>query len=217
MGSEEPKAITIHVTGFKKFQGVSENPTETIVNNLKDYVERRGLPAGVTLGSCTVLEVAGEAALPQLCQTMESAVSKTDTVSNANVVWLHLGVNSGVVRFSIEQQAVNEATFLCPDELGWQPLQVPIAHEDGGISRARQTCLPVDAILKSLKKGGYDVMISGDAGRFVCNYVYYNSLRFAEQNGNKSLFVHVPLFSSINEETQMRFTASLLEAIACAS
>jgi pyroglutamyl-peptidase len=58
------------------------------------------------------------------------------------------------------------------------------------------------------------VTISDDAGRFVCNYVYYHSLRFAEQKGHKSLFVHVPLFSRIDEETQMRFAASLLEAIA---
>lgn len=88
MGSEGPKAVTVHVTGFKEFQGVSENPTEVIVNNLKDYVERRGLPAGVTLGSCTVLQVAGVGALPQLYQTMESVISKTDAVSNSNVVWV---------------------------------------------------------------------------------------------------------------------------------
>jgi pyrrolidone-carboxylate peptidase len=35
MGSEGPKAVTIHVTGFKKFQGVAENPTESIVILLK--------------------------------------------------------------------------------------------------------------------------------------------------------------------------------------
>ncbi|RZB52000.1 hypothetical protein D0Y65_048429 [Glycine soja] len=138
MRSEGPRAITIHVTGFKKFQGVPENPTEAIVNNLKEYVERRGLPAGVTLGSCTVLDVAGDGALPQLYQTMESAISKTDSVSNANVVWLHLGVNSGAVRFAIEHQAANEATFRCPDELGWQPQQLPIVLEDGGISQTRK-------------------------------------------------------------------------------
>ncbi|XVF43982.1 hypothetical protein PTKIN_Ptkin02bG0083900 [Pterospermum kingtungense] len=58
MGSEGPKAVTIHVTGFKKFQGVAENPTETIVNNLMSFVQRKGLLlAGVTLGSCTVLEL----------------------------------------------------------------------------------------------------------------------------------------------------------------
>lgn len=217
MGSEGPKKITIHVTGFKKFQGVPINPTEIIVNNLRDYVEKKGFSAGVTLGSCTILEVAGDDALPQLYQTMESVVSKTDTESNANLVWLHLGVNSGAARFAIERLAANEATFRCSDELGWQPQQVPIVLEDGGISRTRETSLPVDAILKFLKKGkDYDVMISNDAGRFVCNYVYYHSLRFAEQKGNKSLFVHVPLFSRIDEETQMRFTSSLLEAIASA-
>lgn len=34
---------------------------------------------------------------------------------------LHLGVNSGALKFAIERQAINEATFRCPDELGWQP------------------------------------------------------------------------------------------------
>lgn len=57
-------------------------------------------------------------------------------------------------------------------------------------------------------------MSSDDAGRFVCNYVYYQSLRFAEEHRMKSLFVHFPLFSTISEDTQMKFTASLLEVLA---
>lgn len=36
-------------------------------------------------------------------------------------VQLHFGVNSGATRFAIERQAVNEATFRCPDEMGWKP------------------------------------------------------------------------------------------------
>lgn len=77
-----------------------------------------------------------------------------------------------------------------------------------------QTSLPVEEITKALAKKGYDVMTSDDAGRFVCNYVYYHSLRFAEQNGSKSLFVHVPLFSTIDQDTQMQFAAALLEVLA---
>lgn len=77
-----------------------------------------------------------------------------------------------------------------------------------------QTSLPVVEITKALAEKGYEVMVSVDAGRFVCNYVYYHSLRFTEQNGIKSLFVHVPLFVTINEETQMQFAASLLEVLA---
>ena len=77
-----------------------------------------------------------------------------------------------------------------------------------------QTSLPVEEITKALAAKGYEVMTSDDAGRFVCNYVYYHSLRFSEQNGTKSLFVHVPLFTTIDEETQMQFAASLLEVLA---
>ncbi|XP_057948570.1 uncharacterized protein LOC131144152 [Malania oleifera] len=216
MGSEGPKAVKIHVTGFKKFQGVAENPTETIVSNLKGFVERRGLPADVTLGSCTVLETAGDGALPMLCKVIEAGFTKTDASGGEQVVWLHFGVNSGAQKFAIERKAVNEATFCCPDEFGWQPQQLPIVLEDGGTSRTRETSCSVEAILKFLKKKGYDVTTSDDAGRFVCNYVYYHSLRYAEQKGHKSLFVHVPLFSRVDEETQMQFAASLLEAIASA-
>ncbi|KDO82373.1 hypothetical protein CISIN_1g030286mg [Citrus sinensis] len=127
---------------------------------------------------------------------------------------IHVGVNSGSSKFALERRAVNEATFLCPDQLGWQPQQIPVVLEDGGISRSRQTSLSTEAILKFLKKKGFDVVISDDAGRFVCNYVYYHSLRFAEQKGHKSLFVHVPLFSTIDEDTQMQFVATLFEAVA---
>lgn len=76
-----------------------------------------------------------------------------------------------------------------------------------------QTSLPVEEITKALAKKGFEVMTSDDAGRFVCNYVYYHSLRFSEQNGIKSLFVHVPLFVTIDEDTQMKFAASLLEVL----
>ncbi|KAJ0431061.1 putative pyroglutamyl-peptidase I [Helianthus annuus] len=78
-----------------------------------------------------------------------------------------------------------------------------------------KTACFVDAILEYLNNvKGCDATISDDAGRFVCNYVYYHSLRFAERNGHKSLFVHVPPFSRINEETQMQFMVALMEAIA---
>uniref|UniRef100_A0A803KN36 Pyrrolidone-carboxylate peptidase n=1 Tax=Chenopodium quinoa TaxID=63459 RepID=A0A803KN36_CHEQI len=216
MGSEgpAPSPVTVHVTGFKKFHGVAENPTETIVRNLKEYMEKKGLPKGLALGSCNILETAGHGAVVPLHQTLQSAINENDSElpNSGKVIWLHLGVNSGATRFAIENQAVNEATFRCPDEMGWKPQKVQIIPVDGEITRTRKTSLPVEEITSVLTKKGYEVMTSDDAGRFVCNYVYYHSLWFAEQNGTKSLFVHVPLFSTINEETQMQFVASLLES-----
>ncbi|CAI9101348.1 OLC1v1038650C1 [Oldenlandia corymbosa var. corymbosa] len=142
MGSEGPPAVTIHVTGFKKFHGVAENPTETIVNNLKDYMKKRGLPKGVILGSCNVLETAGQGAALPLYQTLQSSLSRdANDASPARVIWVHFGVNSGATRFAIESQAVNEATFRCPDEMGWKPQKVPIIPADGGISRTREVKL----------------------------------------------------------------------------
>ncbi|KAF8017544.1 hypothetical protein BT93_H2657 [Corymbia citriodora subsp. variegata] len=214
MGSEGPKPVTINVTGFKKFRGVPENPTETIVKNLKSFVEKKGLPPGVTVGTCTALEVSGDGALAMLLKVMEPGISSNGSTCDERVVWLHLGVHGGASKFSIERQAVNEATFCCPDERGWQPWQLPIVPEDGKISRTRKTSFSTEAILKFLEKKGYGVTLSNDAGRFVCNYVYYHSLRLAEQRGGRSLFVHVPPFSRIDQETQMNFVASLLEAIA---
>jgi len=218
MGSEGPSAgvTTVYITGFKKFHGVSDNPTETIVNNLVEYVKTKGLPKGLVIGSCSILDTAGQGGLIPLYQTLQTAITAkgSESSSSNKIIWLHFGVNSGATRFAIERQAVNEATFRCPDELGWKPQKVPIVPSDGTVSHIRETTLPVDEITKALANKGYDVMTSDDAGRFVCNYVYYHSLRFAEQNGINSLFVHTPLFFTINEETQMNFAASLLEVLA---
>ncbi|KAK8968165.1 hypothetical protein KSP40_PGU000646 [Platanthera guangdongensis] len=59
MGSEGPPLMTVNVTGFKKFPGVSENPTETFISNLQRFMERRGLLKTLILGSCSVLDTAG--------------------------------------------------------------------------------------------------------------------------------------------------------------
>jgi len=216
MGSEGPSIVTVHVTGFKKFHGVAENPTEKIVSDLRSFIEERGLPKNLVLGSCEILETAGQGALGALYKVLESATADRENGSSAQgqIIWIHFGVNSGASRFALENQAVNEATFRCPDELGWKPQRVPIVPSDGSISLTRETTLPVKELTKSLRKTGYDVMPSDDAGRFVCNYVYYHSLRFAEQQGIKSLFVHVPLFSTVDKEVQMHFAGSLLEALA---
>ncbi|KAJ7237015.1 hypothetical protein O6H91_16G006300 [Diphasiastrum complanatum] len=223
MGSEGVQSTRIYITGFKKFHGVFENPTEVIVSRLKDFMKGHELPSGATLGSCTVLETAGEGALNNLLKVLDSAISEEDSGTQPGekidgaqrIVWVHFGVNSGATRFAVERRAVNEATFRCPDEMGWQPQRVPIVAEDGPISTTRQTTLPVGDIVDYLLLKGFEVALSDDAGRFVCNYVYYHSLcHAAAAHGTQCIFVHVPLFSRIKEDIQMKFAAALLEIIA---
>lgn len=88
MGSEGPSTVTIHVTGFKKFHGVSENPTETIVSNLKEYVKKKGSPKGLVLGSCSILETAGQGAVVPLYQTLRSAISEQDSSNSSRIIWV---------------------------------------------------------------------------------------------------------------------------------
>jgi len=223
MGSEGPPVTKIHVTGFSKFHGVAENPTQTIVSRLRDYANKQGLPDGATPSSYNVLKTAGEGVVSTLYALLDSALPSndgtgaeflSDSASGERIIWLHLGVNSGASKFAVECRALNEATFRCPDEMGWQPQRTPIFPEDGGISHAIETTLPTKEIVQALMKKGYDVVLSDDAGRFVCNYVYYHSLRYAAKHGIKSLFVHVPLFTKVDEETQMQFITSVLEVLA---
>lgn len=89
MGSEAPRNVVIHVTGFKKFNVFATNPTETLVSSLKSYVEKTGLPLGVSLGSCTILETAGDGALATLQKLLESSVSSDQNKSGSTeVVWV---------------------------------------------------------------------------------------------------------------------------------
>src|SRR5688572_16970806 len=92
MGSEgpAPSPVTVYVTGFKKFHGVVENPTETIVRNLKEYMEKKGLPKGLVLGSCNVLETAGHGAVVPLYQTLQSAIAGNDSElpNSGKVIWV---------------------------------------------------------------------------------------------------------------------------------
>lgn len=88
MGSEGQKSVRINVTGFKKFLGVHENPTETIVNKLRNYVESKGLPAGVTLDVCAVLETAGDGAISELYKVLDSGISTQNNSNNEKVVWV---------------------------------------------------------------------------------------------------------------------------------
>eukprot|EP00243_Klebsormidium_subtile_P003646 TRINITY_DN17234_c0_g1_i1.p1 TRINITY_DN17234_c0_g1~~TRINITY_DN17234_c0_g1_i1.p1 ORF type:complete len:243 (+),score=13.97 TRINITY_DN17234_c0_g1_i1:497-1225(+) len=239
MGSEGGiDAVRFNITGFGKFHGVADNPTEILVSKLGDYIREKGGPP-ILLESCTVLETAGKGALGRLLELLngplQSSALDTKARSEANgarvasrkillegaprgatqgkIIWIHLGVNGGASRFALERRAYNEATFRCPDEAGWQPWKEPILPEDGPIDFFRQTVAPVDELVGALRKQGFDCAPSTDAGRFVCNYVYYHSLRHALIHGTESLFVHVPAFEVVGEDVQLEFVVALLRTL----
>lgn len=201
--------VTFHVTGFGEFRGVSKNPSADIVERLPSALALSREKADfslIRLASCDILEVSGKSVKKHLEQIEGSFPASPPCVA------LHLGVDTNATSFRLEQMAYNDATFRCADEQGWQPFNQPI--EDNHVA-PRQTTLPLGRIHKDLTSRGFRVEVSHDPGRFVCNYIYYLSLKMTENKlGMYSLFLHVPpeTFCSVHDQTT--FVLELLDAIA---
>lgn len=82
--------------------------------------------------------------------------------------------------------------------------------------------LTADMVGEAEKEKECLVESSTDAGRFVCNFVYYWSLKKARQTRQKmkgadvdvkSLFIHVPMFSVMDFPLQSRVVRLVLQVL----
>eukprot|EP00884_Botryococcus_braunii_P019923 jgi/Botrbrau1/6614/Bobra.104_2s0003.2 len=92
---------------------------------------------------------------------------------------VHLGVDAHGKAFKLETRAFNEATFRVPDEDGYQPSHMKI-DETCSESKALHTDLLLSSLEEKLWQQQHKVCLSGDAGRFLCNFIYYKSLQQAQ-------------------------------------
>jgi len=213
----KPSKVVVAVTGFGSFKGVAANPTEVLVKSLLQHLKGNKLPKTVAVDRASVLEVSGEGCKESLQGIRDSCF----LLQGQHRVWLHFGVDAKSNCFKLERKAWNEADFRCADERGWQPQKETIYAEDGPLNKALLSDLPVSSMLRRLRRQGFNVKSSTDPGRFVCNWIYYISLRWAKgastnQDGSPcedSLFVHVPPFSEVPREKQMEFCHALLSCL----
>lgn len=220
---KKPSRVVIAITGFGKFKGVDENPTERFVKEVPDLLKVHPLPPHVVVDRCIAMEVSAEACKEEL-EVMRSTVFRNMEDCR---VYLHLGVAANGTKFKIETTAWNEATFRVADERGWEPASQPIYPEDGKVSTKRRSRLATGQITRQLQRLQFPVVLSSDPGRFICNYLYYQSLRSccpptapSGTPGQASdpedfipehaLFVHVPPLEVIPHEMQMAFLHHLL-------
>lgn len=129
------------------------------------------------------------------------------------LVLLHFGVATKAAAFRLERLAANDASFRMPDARGCQPRKQEIAP-GRGLLTALRCGLPLESICEQLAGQGYNVEVSDNAGRFLCNYVYYRSTAAALAYGQwHSLFVHVPSFETVDEATQREFVVAVVRAV----
>eukprot|EP00871_Galdieria_phlegrea_P002376 jgi/Galph1/3139/GphlegSOOS_G1812.1 len=186
----DPYSIQFHLTGFSRFGNISENPTETVVKKFPTYCESRGglgACASIVSSSVSVTSVNGAS------QVLEDVYThKLQRGNNIRSLVIHCGVDASATCFHLEERAYNEATFSCPDESGWQPRHASI-DADKPLDSFLMTSLDTKTIALRLEKQHFTVKCSQDAGRFLCNWIYYKSLQRAQKEKHAQvLFVHFP-------------------------
>ena len=201
--------LRTHITGFGAFGGVPTNPTVALIERLE---REQPSIAGVEIASTEILEVSIDGVLTSLAAA---------PASTASDVWVHLGVDGGAAVVKLERCAYNDASFRIPDECGAQPWRETICASDR-IDRCLECPLDLAAAAAEVDHGGDDgdgdcasrrVALSSDAGRFLCNYVYYLSQRRCLAGGGAALFVHVPPCATLSEDDAYALLLELLGAL----
>jgi pyroglutamyl-peptidase len=170
-------AATILVTGFGPFPGAPHNPTGPLVERL-GRLRRPGL-ADVKI-------------VPHVFRTSYAIVDDELPKLIAKYrpdALLMFGLAPRAKMLRIETRARNALTSF-PDVSGLSPSRRSIVR--GGPA---SLALPAQArrLYAAARKAQVPVMLSRDAGRYLCNYLCWRAAEAAAQNGLRlAAFVHVP-------------------------
>jgi len=171
--------LTVLLTGFGPFPGAQVNPTTALVRRL---ARTRRVSAGEVrcIGHVFATRYAAvDDELPALL-----ARHRPDAV-------VMFGLAARRAYVSIEILARNRISISFPDASGGVARRSVI---DGNAAPYRHGRAPMRRLLAAANSARVKARLSRDAGRYVCNYVYWRALQAAEQPGGPRLavFVHVP-------------------------
>jgi pyroglutamyl-peptidase len=166
---------TILITGFGRFPGAPYNPSEPLAR----AVARRRRPAFADVRRIVHIFETSYAAvdrdLPKLL-----ARHKPDIV-------LLFGLAGRTPQVRIETRARNTKSILFPDVTGHRPETRSIVR---GAPPAHGRA-PFGRLLAAARSSRVPARLSRDAGRYLCNYVYWRALE-ASRSGTLAQFIHIP-------------------------
>lgn len=186
--------MKILVTAFGPFDGRSQNASSLALARLKQShpgLNTRILPVDSVLGPARLLR-----ALKQV---------RPDAL-------VMLGEAAGSTSIRLETTAWNQLDFSIPDAAGRQPRGVPIDPAGNDFLSAT---LPLESMHVELTLAGHDVMLSQDAGRYLCNQVMYQSLAWLSKQELSCVagFVHLPLASHCPTQRAAQAIGVLLDMV----
>ena len=103
-----------------------------------------------------------------------------------------VGLGPGRSDIALERVAINLIDARIPDNLGEQPIDIPVAAEG---PTAYFSTLPIKAMVAALRAAGIPATVSHTAGTFVCNQVFYSLQHSLAGSTVRSGFMHVPLLT----------------------
>lgn len=171
-------APRVLVAGFEPFENDPVNPAWEIARTLDGWACEGAVVQAVQL-PC----VFGRA-----IDTLDAALAGPPPQ-----LVLCLGAAGGRTEISMERAALNIDDARIPDNVGQQPIDLPVV-KDG--PAAYFATLPIKAMVRDMRAAGLPAAVSNSAGTFVCNHIFYALMHrlatrpaLAHARGG---FVHVP-------------------------
>ena len=168
--------MRVLIAGFGPFPGAPINPSALLVRALA----RRRRPALAGVARTAHVFATAYAAIDRDLPKLFAA--KPDIV-------LMFGLAGRRRRLCIETRARNAVSVLFPDASGRRPQGGVIAR---GAPQSRQGNAPFARLLGAVRASAVAARLSRDAGRYLCNYAYWQALQRTRDGRPLIAFVHIP-------------------------
>lgn len=189
--------MRVLIAGFGPFPGAPVNPSALLVETLA----RRRRPA-----------LAGVACIAHVFATAYAAIDRDLPrlfAAKPDVV-LMFGLAGRRRGLCIETRARNAVSVLFPDASGHRPQRGVIAR---GAPQSRRGNAPFARLLGAVRAGALAARLSRDAGRYLCNYAYWQALHRAHGGRPLIAFVHVPPLRFVPRRPGKRRSAPLARLV----
>ena len=195
--------LKVFITGYLGFMGINKNPTETLV---KEIISQKSLfnKENIEIINHKIFEVTTD----YVDNNIHSFYKEIEHDKEGDVLFLivHFGLSSFIIIPKIETTAFN----YIDDENKSRP----ICDNDGKCFLSK---LDTECIVNNINKTENKKLmckVSKDAGKYLCNYIFYKSLKYYEKIPNVLVtFIHIPFFEKYSLEQDLNFFQKFLDNV----
>ena len=193
MSRASDQSVRVLVTGFGPFPGFPYNASASLADALESFPVAPGLDVATAI-------------IPVVWARARAAARQAVARFQPHAM-LHFGVSKRAFGFEIETRAVNMSGPR-EDYAGVVRPEKPLVHAGKPVL---MSTLPPQELLGALTTDGITAALSEDAGRYLCNALFYWSLYDGESDGRLVSFVHMP---ALGAELQAQPRLTMEEAVA---